>query len=290
MAELTIKKSPYLPVKTSFKHSGDSPIQTGLTVFKCSDLDLSQCSMILEYPRLEPARKGNRFPGRAAPKVLGRGRAAHLAPHEWWDCDQIGSLASLTSLFSSFPFALAWKENSLKAHKKRHPGRHDRQGGHTMLGKGKMRKQRGFGALQVLLSIAGVVAVTAVAVPKYQDFTVRSKMSEAFAIVGDTKNKLTEFYIMKNRFPRTANELDTMQTDLFSAPGFVDKVEVKGNVGDNEVMIQVFFQAAVIPGDGFNDQYFYIAGNSGGERGSMLQWSCGLEGIDEKYMPSRCID
>ena len=153
-----------------------------------------------------------------------------------------------------------------------------------------MRKQRGFGALQVLLSVVGVVAVSAVAVPKYQDFTVRSKMSEAFAIVGDTKNKLTEFYIMKNRFPRSEAELASVKTDMFSAPGFVEKVEVKGDVGDNEVMIQVFFQSEVIPGDGFNDQYLYVAGNTSGERGSMVEWSCGLQGIEDKYMPSRCLD
>lgn len=151
-----------------------------------------------------------------------------------------------------------------------------------------MKKQKGLGAVQLLLSIVGVVAVGAVAAPKYQDFTVRSKMSEAFAIVGDTKSKLTEFYIMKNRFPRSERELDAMKTDMFSAPEFVDKVEVKGQTGDNEVMIQVYFQQGVIPGDGFNDQYLYIAGNSGGDRGSMVEWSCGLQGIEDKYMPTRC--
>lgn len=153
-----------------------------------------------------------------------------------------------------------------------------------------MRKQRGFGGLQMLLAIIGVVAITAVAVPKYEDFTVRSKMSEAFAIVGDSKSRLTEFYIMKNRFPSTARELEGMKTDMFSAPEFVERVEVKGNVGDNEVVIQVYFQPEVIPGDNFNDQYLYIAGNTDGSRGSMVQWSCGLQGIEDKYMPTRCLD
>lgn len=153
-----------------------------------------------------------------------------------------------------------------------------------------MKKQRGFGGLQILMAIIGVVVMTAVAVPKYEDFTVRSKMSEAFAIVGDSKNKLTEFYIMKNRFPRTERELEGMKTDMFSAPGFVERVEVKGNVDDNEVVIQVYFQPEVIPGDSFNDQYLYIAGNTEGGSGSMVKWSCGLQGIEDKYMPSRCMD
>ena len=151
-------------------------------------------------------------------------------------------------------------------------------------------KQRGFGALQVLLAIVGGVAVSAVAVPKYQDFVVRSKMSEAFAIVTDTKNKLTEFYIMKNRFPRTEKELEGMETEMFSPPEFVEKVALKGANEEHEVMIQVFFQRDVIPGDGFNDQYLYVAANSGSTSGAMVTWTCGLQGIEEKYMPTRCLD
>ncbi len=151
-------------------------------------------------------------------------------------------------------------------------------------------RQKGFGALQILLAIVGVVAVTAVAVPKYQDFVVRSKMSEAFAIVTDTKNKLTEFYIMKNRFPRTDKELESMETEMFSPPEFVEKVAVKAATQEHDVMIQVFFQRDVIPGDGFNDQYLYVAANSGNTSGAMVQWTCGLQGIEDKYMPSRCLE
>ena len=151
-------------------------------------------------------------------------------------------------------------------------------------------KQNGFGALQVLLAIVGIVAVTAVAVPKYQDFVVRSKMSEAFAMVTDTRNRLTEFYIMKNRFPSTDKELETMETERFSRPEFVEKVAVKGADDEHEVMIQVFFLQDVIPGDGFNDQYLYVAANSGSSTGAMVEWTCGLRGIEDKYMPSRCLE
>ncbi len=151
-------------------------------------------------------------------------------------------------------------------------------------------KQKGFSAVHALLAIVGVVALTAVAVPKYQDFLVRSKMSEAFAIVTDTKNKLTEFYIMKNRFPRTDKELENMETDMFSPPEFVEKVAVKAATDEHEVMIQVFFQRDVIPGDSFNDQYLYVAANSGSRSGAMVEWTCGLQGIEDKYMPSRCLD
>lgn len=150
-------------------------------------------------------------------------------------------------------------------------------------------RREGFGALQVLLALVGVAAVTAAAVPRYQDFVVRSKMSEAFAIVTDTRNKLTEFYIMKNRFPLTDNELETMRNPMFSPPEFIEKVAVKGASEEHEVMIQVYFQRDVIPGDGFNEQYLYVGANSGSRTGALVEWTCGLQGIEEKYMPGRCL-
>jgi type IV pilus assembly protein PilA len=152
------------------------------------------------------------------------------------------------------------------------------------------RTHQGTGVVQVLLAAVGIVALAAVAVPKYQDFLVRSKMSEAFAIVSDTRNKLTEFYIAKNRFPNNTSEITSIKTDMLSAPEFVNKVEVKGKTTDHEVVIQVYFQPEVFPGDGFNDQVLYVAGNTGEGAGAMLQWSCGLRGIEDKYIPSHCVD
>lgn len=150
--------------------------------------------------------------------------------------------------------------------------------------------QRGLGIVQVLLSIVGIVGIASVAAPAYQDYVVRSKMSEAFSIVSDTKNKLTEFYILRNRFPSTERELESVETDMFSPPEFVERVEVKGANSDHDVVIEVYFQPDVIPGDGWNDQFLYVAAVSGSETGAMVEWSCGLRGIDEKYMPSRCLD
>ncbi len=153
----------------------------------------------------------------------------------------------------------------------------------------KMRES-GIGAVQVLLVIVALVAITAVAVPKYQDFVVRSKMAEAFSIVGDTKTKLREFYSVKNRFPRTEVELESIQTEMFAPPEFVEGVKLKGETEDHDIVIEVYFRPGVIPGDSINDQYLYVAGDSSAEVGVSVNWSCGLVGIDEKYLPERCAD
>ena len=62
-------------------------------------------------------------------------------------------------------------------------------------------KQRGIGVFQVLAVIAAVAAVVTLAVPKYQDYVIRSKMAEALTVASDSKGKLTEFYMTNDRFP-----------------------------------------------------------------------------------------
>ena len=137
-------------------------------------------------------------------------------------------------------------------------------------------KQKGFSAVHALLAIVGVVALTAVAVPKYQDFLVRSKMSEAFAIVTDTKNKLTEFYIMKNRFPRTDKELENMETNMFSPPEFVESMVVEHDDQNHDVVVKVYLKDDVVDNIGgvvfaHPDVLCFVGGDN-----YSAGWSCGI--------------
>lgn len=152
------------------------------------------------------------------------------------------------------------------------------------------KRELGIGAVQVLLVIVALVAITAIAVPKYQDFVVRSKMAEAFSIVADTKTKLREFYSVKNRFPRSDTELQSIKTEMFSPPEFVKNVVLKGKTDEHDIVIEVYFFPNVIPGDSINDQFLYVAGDSSSESGVSVNWSCGLVGIEEKYLPDQCMD
>jgi type IV pilus assembly protein PilA len=151
-----------------------------------------------------------------------------------------------------------------------------------------IQHQHGLGVIQVLLGIVAVAAVTAIAVPKYQELVIRSRMSEALTLASDPKSKLSEFYIMNNRFPRSERETGTMKLATLSKPKFVDDITVNYRDKNNEVVVEVYFLENSIPGATAGEHFLYLAGNTSDDSTAMVEWTCGAVGIEQKYLPSGC--
>jgi type IV pilus assembly protein PilA len=66
------------------------------------------------------------------------------------------------------------------------------------------KAQAGFTLIELMIVIAIVGILAAVALPAYQDYTVRAKISEAIATLGEAKTSVTEYYVTNNQtFPTT---------------------------------------------------------------------------------------
>lgn len=53
-------------------------------------------------------------------------------------------------------------------------------------------------------------------------------------------------------------------------------------------MGKVRFKEGAICRDSPASAHFYMAGNESQQEGSLVEWRCGLEGIDSKYLPDTC--
>lgn len=148
-------------------------------------------------------------------------------------------------------------------------------------------RQKGF-ALKAILGVVALVGITTVAYPKYEVMLVKSKMAEAMTLASDAKTKLNEYYIMNNRFPRSRAEAGSIQTKTLTKPKFVSNIKINYKDKDNDVLIEVYFNEGEIPETDASTDFVYLAGNSSRESGSLVEWTCGSKGIDEKYMPSTC--
>jgi type IV pilus assembly protein PilA len=149
--------------------------------------------------------------------------------------------------------------------------------------------QKGFTLIELMIVIAIVGILAAIALPAYQDYTVRAKMSEPMAYLSEAKTTLSEFYATQGRFP------DADEAGLNTNPDTEIVASIKYNDSDDGI-VAVTLKANVIPGEtgsavGFSLSPVTVTGSRS------VQWICGSvdsAGTDittvvpAKYLPSTC--
>ncbi len=145
--------------------------------------------------------------------------------------------------------------------------------------------QQGFTLIELMIVIAIIGILAAIALPAYQDYTVRAKMAEPMAALAEAKTSLSEYYATKGAFPLLA------VSGLNTNP---DKKIVTSLKYDPAGIIGATVRVGEVPGGtattGFTLSAITKADGS-------LDWTCGsairlgttgITAIDVKYLPSSC--
>ena len=61
--------------------------------------------------------------------------------------------------------------------------------------------QQGFTLIELMIVVAIIGILAAVAIPQYQDYTVRTHVSEGLNLAGGVKNAVADYYASNNAFP-----------------------------------------------------------------------------------------
>jgi type IV pilus assembly protein PilA len=64
-----------------------------------------------------------------------------------------------------------------------------------------MRKQQGFTLIELMIVVAIIGILAAIAIPAYQDYTIRAQVSEGLNLTGACKAAVTEYYQDQGAFP-----------------------------------------------------------------------------------------
>lgn len=86
-----------------------------------------------------------------------------------------------------------------------------------------MQRQQGFTLIELMIVIAIVGILAAIALPAYQDYTVRARMSEPMARMAEAKTSIAEFYSSQGTLPTVAQAgvngagTNIMQSLIYSA-------------------------------------------------------------------------
>ncbi|KAB2906781.1 MAG: pilin [Burkholderiaceae bacterium] len=65
----------------------------------------------------------------------------------------------------------------------------------------KRTLQQGFTLIELMIVVAIIGILAAIALPAYQDYTIRTQVSEGPALMGGAKNAVADFWSDKGRFP-----------------------------------------------------------------------------------------
>jgi len=88
-----------------------------------------------------------------------------------------------------------------------------------------MKKQQGFTLIELMIVVAIIGILAAIALPAYQDYTKRAKVSEGISLAAGAKTAVSEYYISENVWPNT-NASAGLATTITGTAGVVTGVTV----------------------------------------------------------------
>ena len=148
-----------------------------------------------------------------------------------------------------------------------------------------MRKQQGFTLIELMIVVAIIGILAAIAIPAYQDYTVRSKMSEVVLATASPRTAVTETYQTEGSMPA-----DQAAAGLGVPADFASRYVTTvtyGRAGDNQSTITAL--ATVDVGGGVTAAQGVLLTGVGTPATGQVEWTCSpVGGIPVKYLPSTC--
>jgi type IV pilus assembly protein PilA len=135
----------------------------------------------------------------------------------------------------------------------------------------KRSMQKGFTLIELMIVVAIIGILAAVALPAYQDYTVRAKVTEVILAASGGKTAVAEWFQTKGSLPASGSLVLNTQTSKYvaSVAQSAGVVTATATAAESKISGSTI---TMTPAD---------AGNG------VLNWTCGGS-IDAKYRPASC--
>jgi type IV pilus assembly protein PilA len=161
--------------------------------------------------------------------------------------------------------------------------------------------QKGFTLIELMIVVAIIGILAAIAIPAYQDYLIRSQVSEGLTMAAAAKAGVSEFYANKGVWP-SSNSAAGMGGASTIQGKYVENIEVtNGNIViqyGNEANKKIGGSAAgtgetvsLIPGASVNGDVIWRCGTAPipvGWGSDFASGTSALTSVAGKYLPSSC--
>ena len=145
-----------------------------------------------------------------------------------------------------------------------------------------MKKQQGFTLIELMIVVAIIGILAAIAIPAYQDYTIRAQVSEGLSLAAGAKAAVAEYYQDQGDFPSDNDEA-----------GLEDAANIKGKYVDAVTVAS----AGAINVTYSNASGFSANKNINGatltlqaaDNAGSIAWTCsGDATLVDKWLPAAC--
>lgn len=142
----------------------------------------------------------------------------------------------------------------------------------------KAKAQKGFTLIELMIAVAIVGILSAVALPAYQDYTIRAQVTEGISLASGAKAFVAEYHSNKGDFPDA-----TAVAEYPGATGkYVDNVAITADTGAITATFGNDANSNITEDDG-NTVVLTPTVESNGN----ISWAC-TGTVEAKYLPSSC--
>ena len=140
-----------------------------------------------------------------------------------------------------------------------------------------MKKQQGFTLIELMIVVAIIGILAAIAIPAYQDYTIRAQVSEGLNLSAGAKAAISEYFMDTGTMPGSN-----------AAAGIEASGNIIGNyttgvaVGGNGVITVTYGDEA---NTAINGQQLTLSPTT--NLGS-VEWACSATTLAAKHVPSAC--
>ena len=136
-----------------------------------------------------------------------------------------------------------------------------------------MKQQSGFTLIELMIVVAIIGILAAIAIPAYQDYTIRAKVSEGINLASAAKASVADYYVSQGAFPGSNSSAGLANT---ISSTYVSSVQV-GSSG----AITVTFTAP----SQINGRTIIFTPSTGN---GAISWNCTGGTLEDKYRPANC--